>query len=487
LNFLAEIAMPQSPQNEARILELSKVIKTEQDMALLQEHLKEVTEGNAFKGSHRSGQFLRYIIEQAIAGHFESLKERVIGVELFGRSPTYDTGEDAIVRVTASEVRKRLLQHYGRYGSTSKFRINLHSGSYVPEILRELPSNDQAASSFRMVEEPNAAATLDNSIILSPSSDEMDSRGPLEMVAPPPNVGLEKAGNWFRYSLAAILVLAILNVAQWGYRWTHFRHDINAAAYRLPWSALLNSPHALQVVISDPDIAQIQDLTGQSVSVSDYANHRYVKDESKLTPHTAELYELSLGQNKGSLIDVPIAVRIAELAQTAFKEVDVHPARSIQLANLQTDDNFVMLGSPRSNPWNAYFSEPLSFRFIYDNASGQEIVRNLHPRPNEQAQYVPSALGGATGQSYAIVAFVRNPEQNGQVLLLAGANAEGTKAAAKLVTEQDKLSAAFKYCGLSSSGSVQHFELLLRLNMMAGSPTRFNVESCHILPGDAGQ
>jgi hypothetical protein len=482
--------MPQSPRNEARILELAKVIETEHDMALLQEHLKEVTEGSAFKGSNRSGQFLRYIIDQAIAGHFESLKERVIGVELFGRSPTYDTGEDAIVRVTASDVRKRLLQHYGRYGSTSEFRINLHSGSYVPEILRHMPSNDQAISSFRMVgavEEVNTAATLDNSKTLSPSSDVMDSRGPLEMVAPPPNVGPETARSRFRHSFGAILVLAVLNVSQWGYHWTHFRHDANAAAYRLPWSALLNSPHALQIITSDPDIAQIQELTGQSVSVSDYANHRYVMDESKLTPHTEELYELSLGQNKGSLIDVPIAVRIAELAQAAFKEVDVHSARSIQLANLQTDDNFVLLGSPRSNPWNAYFSEPLSFRFIYDNASGQEIVRNLHPRPNEQAQYVPSALGGATGQSYAVVAFVRNPEQNGQVLLLAGANAEGTKAAAKLVTELDKLSAAFKDCGISSSGPVEHFELLLRLNMMAGSPTRFNVESCHILPGNAGQ
>src|ERR1019366_10410537 len=81
-------------------------------------------------------QFLEYIILQAIAGQFDSLKERVIGMELFGRSASYDTGDDAIVRVTASDVRKRLLQHYGRFGATSEYRISLPSGSYIPEITR---------------------------------------------------------------------------------------------------------------------------------------------------------------------------------------------------------------------------------------------------------------------------------------------------------------------------------------------------------------
>jgi hypothetical protein len=87
--------------------EFARISQTEQDIASLQLHLKELIDGAAFRGSHRSGQFLRYIVEQAIAGHFESLKERVIGVEMFGRSPSYATGDDAIVRVTASDVRRR--------------------------------------------------------------------------------------------------------------------------------------------------------------------------------------------------------------------------------------------------------------------------------------------------------------------------------------------------------------------------------------------
>jgi hypothetical protein len=67
---------------------------------------------------------------------------------------------------------------------------------------------------------------------------------------------------------------------------------------------------------------------------------------------------------------------------------------------------------------------------------------------------------------------------------LGGANAEGTEAAGKLVTDLPRLSEALRNCGISLSGAPQNFELLLRLNMMAGSPTNINVEACHILPGN---
>ena len=123
--------MPSMNPIDAREAEILKLAESEIDVALLRQHLKEIIEGTAFRGSHRSGQFLSYIVLQAITGNFESLKERVIGVELFGRSPSYDTGEDAIVRVTASDVRKRLLQHYGQYGSASVFRISLPLGNNV--------------------------------------------------------------------------------------------------------------------------------------------------------------------------------------------------------------------------------------------------------------------------------------------------------------------------------------------------------------------
>src|SRR5579863_9353486 len=87
----------------------------------LREHLEDVVKGPAFKGTHRSQAFLRYVVTRSLAGDFEALCERSIGIELFSRPADYDIGEDAVVRVAASDVRKRLLQHYAGAGLNSKF------------------------------------------------------------------------------------------------------------------------------------------------------------------------------------------------------------------------------------------------------------------------------------------------------------------------------------------------------------------------------
>ena len=82
------------------------VIEASPQTAEVRSELRAIVESPAFKGSRRSQEFLRYIVENALDHHFDNLKERTLGVELFGRLPSYDTGEDAIVRVTACDVRK---------------------------------------------------------------------------------------------------------------------------------------------------------------------------------------------------------------------------------------------------------------------------------------------------------------------------------------------------------------------------------------------
>ena len=54
-----------------------------------------------FVHSERLSRFLRYTVEQTMAGHAEQLKEYPIGVEVFGRKDSFDPRIDAIVRVQA--------------------------------------------------------------------------------------------------------------------------------------------------------------------------------------------------------------------------------------------------------------------------------------------------------------------------------------------------------------------------------------------------
>src|SRR6266702_2554741 len=75
-------------------------------------HLEHVLSSPHFRNSRRCQTLLRYVVEHALSGRSESMKERVIGQAVFDRDPGYDTNQDAVVRNAAAEVRKRLAQYY---------------------------------------------------------------------------------------------------------------------------------------------------------------------------------------------------------------------------------------------------------------------------------------------------------------------------------------------------------------------------------------
>jgi hypothetical protein len=187
------------------------------------------------------------------------------------------------------------------------------------------------------------------------------------------------------------------------------------------------------------------------------------------------------GDKSASAVDPPIVAEIAALAQKSSRKIDVRAARNIQFSDLKNDDNFIFLGSPSSDPWSNLFSEQLDFRFVFDNNSGQEIIRNMHPRQGEPPAYLPTAPGWATGKSYAIIAFIHNPDQAGRVLLIAGMNGEGTEAAGKLVTDLPRFNAVLQRCGIAHLNPPQEFEVLLQLDALAGSPHQVDVPACHLL------
>jgi hypothetical protein len=120
----------------------------EHQKALVLRELQLILAGRAFQGSKRCQEFLSYVVEYTLHGHLDYLKERTIGVELFQRPPEYTTGEDPVVRVRASEVRRRLNQYYAEENSTPEVRIEIPVGSYIPRFHwkppEEQPPKEQA-------------------------------------------------------------------------------------------------------------------------------------------------------------------------------------------------------------------------------------------------------------------------------------------------------------------------------------------------------
>jgi hypothetical protein len=100
----------------------------------IREELHRVLSSHEFRSSKRSQDFLRYVVENTLNGHGDMLKERTIGIDVFGRSTSYDPSDDATVRVKAGEVRKRLGLYYSDQGAANPIRIELPSGTYIPEF-----------------------------------------------------------------------------------------------------------------------------------------------------------------------------------------------------------------------------------------------------------------------------------------------------------------------------------------------------------------
>ena len=93
-----------------------------------------------FANSKRYPALLAYAVEQTLLGNAAELKERSIGIEVFGRAPTYDANADPVVRITAGEVRKRLNLYYYDSSHAGELVVELPLGSYVPVFRQSEPA-----------------------------------------------------------------------------------------------------------------------------------------------------------------------------------------------------------------------------------------------------------------------------------------------------------------------------------------------------------
>ena len=500
---------------------------------------RRIAASKSFEKSTFLINFLLYVCKRELCGRGHEINEHEIGVKALGRPATYNPGDDNIVRNYARLLRKRLEEYFKTEGKDETLRLEIPRGHYVPSFYLVDSVKDNQLSALSP-SDASATARIDETSIETPPM-HSSVRWPIQkadagdqsksyavdagnahqgqqdepavttahqssglasvVVAEPVSASHAPAGletvrftgrSGFRWrSLAGalgLLNIALLGILLFGIVWMRASRtqtpSVSASTVApvsvLPWSAIFRSPNPTHLIASDPDIDEIQILTMCSISVSEYANHIYIPTQKALTPKVIEICLKLLQGHRAALIDTQVAAEVAALAQSISRKIDVQGARSLQFSNLKTDDNFIFLGSPRSDPWVSVFDDQLDFRFVIDN-TGFESIRNVHPRPHEQLEYVPSGGGGDTGESFAIVAFVQSPDQNGQILLLAGANAEGTQSAGKLVTDLSRLSMELRKCGISPSGPLKHFELLLHVKMMASSASEYDVAACHIL------
>jgi hypothetical protein len=94
------------------------------DRVEVSQQLERIFASPHLRNSKRCQTLLSFVVEAALEGELDRIKERTLGVEVFGRDPDYDTNQDSVVRNAAIEI-----------------RIVLPQGSYVPEFRRPEPQS----------------------------------------------------------------------------------------------------------------------------------------------------------------------------------------------------------------------------------------------------------------------------------------------------------------------------------------------------------
>ena len=445
----------------ARVTEIS-------DHALeLHQHLQQILDSQAFRGSRRSSDFLHYIVTHALSGNFDQLKERTIGIEVFEGVANYDTGEDSIVRVGANDVRRRLLQYYSEAGEGSPYRVELPSGAYIPEFQRVLPT--------RPAVPPPAIGN-----------------GAAEETASSGSAGAPKASRRSRWlaSLPYAVAAASLILAAWSFlAERRMENELVAAVKASPsrnrlWSELFNRDHETYVVCADSAWVLSQDLTNAPVNLSDYVNRNYGAKAPGISSDAEALLAILTERQYTNISDVRLVQAIIQLNYDYRDRSSVRSARNIQLIDFKKG-NFVLLGSKRANPWVELFEPLLNFRFVYDPKARRAGFHNLAPRPGENHDYWVERNAPKQDETYSVIAFVPNLTRNGSVLMIAGATGDGTEAAGEFITHPEFSRTMLHAIGAVEADRLQYFEVLLKSGTIAGTPKNAEVVAYRLIKSGA--
>src|SRR5262249_21878032 len=98
----------------------------------IQRQGNQVLAATSFSQAERTRKFLKYIVDQTLAGNAKRLKQYTIATEVLGRDANFDPDADPVVRLEAGKLRRALENYYLRAGAGDQLRILVPKGSYVP-------------------------------------------------------------------------------------------------------------------------------------------------------------------------------------------------------------------------------------------------------------------------------------------------------------------------------------------------------------------
>jgi hypothetical protein len=381
---------------------------------LVREQLRRLLAHPLFTNSKRYPVLLAYAVEQTLDGNAGELKERTIGVEAFGRVPDYDVNLDPVVRTTAAEVRKRLIQYYYNPDHAGELVIELPLGSYVPSFREPTPPQTGLASELVSGQKTE------------PSSEDLRALGNAEQGSSRLTVR-----HWALGALALLFAVFIgFGIGRVGFP----KQPSNLGRF---WEPITATSGRVTYCLGEPrdavDNAQL--IPGISVygglDVSDV---------------------ITLARSIIPLVPKNGALRVVAASTAEFTQLREGP--------------FVLIGA-YDNAWTMRVTQDLPFGFEYDAKHVRRLVDRKSPQTRGWSLRweIPNSK---LAQDYAIVARIHDNVTGQPVIILAGILGPGTEAAGEVVSNPAYLNAMLEKA--PRNWDQMNLEAVIEAHVIEGHP-----------------
>ncbi len=405
----------------------------------IREQLERLLSNPHFSHSRRFPSFLRFVTDQTLAGQTDLLKERTLGIEIFGRDADYDTASDPIVRVTAAEIRKRIAQYYQEPGHETELRVSLSAGSYVPQFhwppASTRPAKEsgeaQVPAAHEIAAAPSDASTGLNDTPTRERAQQTSER--LRSSSPP---------RW-RSWLVIVPLLAVVLCTGGVLLWRSTQHS----AFDFFWGPVLNTGDPVLFCIADQS-----QYDGQSL--------RDAVDPSRQTVLKDRLTAIVID-------DLSPVVRVAGILQSHGKKYTLKGEGTTTLMDLQ-DGPTVFIGA-FDNTWTLRLTGSLRYHFA--NNPEMTEFRIVDSEAPTQSRWVVNRLQQMATNNYrdfAIVARFSDATTGKLAVVAAGIARGGTTVAGEFLTDPSHL-ALLQHAAMLA-GNKKNMEVVLSTQIIDGEP-----------------
>lgn len=363
------------------------------DPAAIREQVERLTAHPLFANSKRYPALLTYVVDQTLRGNATDLKERSIGVEVFGRSPSYDANADPVVRITAGEVRKRLSQYYYDASHAGELVIELPTGSYVPV--------------FRMPDpppSPSPEAAMGEVPAMAEVSTNETHRVTVRVWSPG------------RVVAAALVVLAVVGGVQLGRHFPPTPPPPKPSNIDLFWQPVTSSANPATFCLGEPaNNIDLDDINDMNAPVA--------------PPKPEQLYVRLHYSGNLALADVITLTRTAAALEMRRKTFRVVPASEASFEQLR-EGPVVLIGA-FDNIWTLRVTQRL--RFGFESEDGVALLVDRKSKKKTTWATAWDLPYQKLSRDYAIVARIQDKTTGQPVIIAAGISEEGTEAAGEIL------------------------------------------------------